>query len=72
MLFRSFKGSKWQLERQEERMQFIKNKYRVLLTRGREGLIIFIPQGSETDHTRPSKNYDTTYEYLKRTGIKEL
>jgi hypothetical protein len=70
--FHAFKGSKWQLERQEERKQFIKNKYRVLLTRGREGLIIFIPQGSETDHTRPSKNYDTTYEYLKRTGIKEL
>lgn len=53
-------------------MKFIKNKYRVLLTRGREGLIIFIPEGSETDHTRPNKNYDTTYEYLKRIGIKEL
>lgn len=70
--FHAFKGTKWQLERQEERMQFIKNKYRVLLTRGREGLIIFIPEGSDTDHTRPSENYDTTYEYLKRTGIHEL
>lgn len=70
--FHSFKGTKWQIERQDERKQFIKNKYRVLLTRGREGIIIFIPEGSETDHTRPCKNYDTTYEYLKRTGIKEL
>jgi DUF2075 family protein len=70
--FHAFKGTKWQLERQDERKQFIKNKYRVLLTRGREGLIIFIPEGSENDHTRPNKNYDTTYEYLIRTGIKEL
>lgn len=70
--FHAFKGTKWQLERQDERKQFIKNKYRVLLTRGREGLIIFIPEGSETDHTRPRKNYDTTYEYLKETGIEEL
>lgn len=70
--FHSFKGTKWQIERQDERKQFIKNKYRVLLTRGREGLIIFVPEGSQTDHTRPSKNYDGTYEYLKRIGIKEL
>jgi hypothetical protein len=70
--FHAFKGTKWQIERQEERKQFIKNKYRVLLTRGREGLIIFIPEGSETDITRPSKNYDGTYEYLKRIGIREL
>lgn len=70
--FHAFKGTKWQLERQDERKQFIKNKYRVLLTRGREGLIIFIPEGSETDHTRPHKNYDPTYEYLKRIGIEEL
>ena len=70
--FHSFKGTKWQLERKEERKQYIKNKYRVLLTRGREGLIIFIPEGSKIDYTRPSINYDGTYNYLKKTGIKEL
>jgi hypothetical protein len=70
--YHSFKGTKWQIERLKQREQFIKNKYRVLLTRGREGLIIFIPEGSETDHTRPYKNYDNTYEYLKRTGITEI
>ena len=70
--FHSFKGTKWQVERQDERKQFIKNKYRVLLTRGREGLILFVPKGSQSDHTRPSKNYDSTFEYLKRIGIKEI
>jgi DUF2075 family protein len=70
--YHSFKGTKWQLERQAERKQFIKNKYRVLLTRGREGLILFVPKGSNIDHTRPNKNYDSTYEYLKQIGIAEL
>jgi hypothetical protein len=70
--FHAFKGTKWQFERKDERKQFIKNKYRVLLTRGREGLIIFIPEGSETDHTRPKANYDSTYQYFKRIGIKEI
>lgn len=70
--YHAFKGTKWQIERKEEKKQFIKNKYRVLLTRGREGLIIFIPEGSKTDHTRPSKNYDSTYSYFKNIGIKEI
>ena len=70
--FHAFKGTKWQSEKQTERKQFIKNKYRVLLTRGREGLIIFVPGGSETDHTRPKTNYDGTYNYLALCGIKTI
>lgn len=70
--YHSFKGTKWQIERMDERKQFILNKYRVLLTRGREGIIIWVPEGSTTDHTRPAKNYQTTYEYLKLIDIKEL
>lgn len=70
--FHAFKGTKWQLEKKDDRKQFIKNKYRVLLTRAREGLIIFIPEGSDTDHTRPESNYENTYKYLKKIGIKEL
>lgn len=70
--FHAFKGSKWQNERQADRKQYIKNKYRVLLTRGREGLVIFVPEGSDVDQTRPRSNYDTTYSYLKELGIAEL
>ncbi len=70
--FHSFKGTKWQLERKEDRKQYIKNKYRVLLTRGREGLVIFVPEGSDDDHTRPRSNYDLTYQYFMDIGIKEL
>ncbi len=52
--------------------EYLKNTYRVLLTRARQGMVIFIPEGSEIDHTRPSLFYDKTYEYLKELGIIEL
>lgn len=70
--FHSFKGTKWQYERKEERKQNIKNKYRVLLTRAREGMIIFVSEGSENDHTRPKTNYDSTFNYLRNSGIPEI
>lgn len=70
--YHAFKGSKWQFERKEERKQYIKNKYRVLLTRAREGLIIFLPEGSYQDPTRKRTNYDNTFNYLKSIGIPEI
>lgn len=51
---------------------YLKNAYRVLLTRSRQGIIIYIPEGSDDDTTRPSKYYDETYQYLLNVGIKEV
>ena len=34
-------------------------------------MIIFVPQGSDTDPTRPREFYDGTYNYLKGLGIME-
>ncbi|WP_159992083.1 DNA/RNA helicase domain-containing protein [Pelistega ratti] len=56
----------------EEDRQFTKNAYRVLLTRARQGMVIWIPKGSDTDSTRLSKFYDNTYQYLISLGIVEL
>ena len=70
--YQNFKGSKWQNIKQEISKEYLKNTYRVLLTRARQGMIIFIPEGSEIDHTRPSSFYDGTYNYLKEIGIEEL
>ena len=67
--YNSFKGSKWQNVNSEERRLYLKNTYRVLLTRARQGMIIFVPQGSDTDATRPREFYDGTYHYLKGLGI---
>lgn len=46
-----------------------KNSYRVLLTRARQGMILYIQQGNDKDWTRPSKYYDETFNYLKKIGL---
>ena len=70
--YQNFKGTKWQNINQEIDKEYLKNTYRVLLTRSRQGMVIFIPKGSEIDHTRPFEFYDKTVEYLKEIGIMEL
>ncbi|OUR93989.1 hypothetical protein A9Q87_04595 [Flavobacteriales bacterium 34_180_T64] len=70
--YQKFKGTKWQRVNQDIIKQYLKNAYRVLLTRARQGLVIFIPEGSEMDHTRPNEFYDGTFNYLKELGIKVL
>jgi len=67
--FHSFRGNKWLNIRKAESQQYLLNAYRVLLTRARQGMAIFIPPGDEVDHTRPSSYYDHTFNYLKDLGI---
>ncbi len=71
-VYQSFKGSKWQNINKEVSKEYLKNTYRVLLTRARQGLIIYIPIGSKIDQTRPNEFYDKTWEYLKTIGLKEI
>jgi len=56
----------------EENILYLKNAYRVLLTRARQGFIIFIPEGDEYDITMKPSFYDGIYEYFKEIGIVEL
>ena len=64
-----FKGTKWQSVSDTDRRQFIANSYRVLLTRGRQGMIVFVPEGSDEDGTRPPQEYDKVYSFLLRCGF---
>lgn len=68
----SFCGDKWQNINKPERKAFQKNAYRVLLTRARQGMILVVPEGNHEDPTRNPAYYDSTYEYLKMIGLKEL
>jgi hypothetical protein len=68
----SFKGSKWQKINKSIDKQYLENSYRVLLTRARQGMILYIPQGNDNDATRQQHYYNGTFEYLKKCGIKEL
>lgn len=69
-----FRGSKWTKRRQEEQKRYLVNSYRVLLTRARQGMILFVPKGvdAEEDQTRNHVYYDAIYEYLKSCGIREI
>ena len=50
----------------------MKNAYRVLLTRARQGMVIVIPSGDEEDLTRKPTFYDETFNYLKSIGFEIL
>lgn len=68
----SFRGSKWNHRNDAVQQRYLINSYRVLLTRARQGLIIYVPVGTapEEDETRNSKYYDDVYDYLISCGIK--
>ena len=69
-----FRGNGWNKCKSEESRRYMVNSYRVLLTRARQGLVIFVPEGvdPEIDKTRDHKFYDETYAYLRSCGIREL
>lgn len=62
----------WSRIRSENNMLYLKNAYRVLLTRARQGFIIYIPEGSNEDVTRTPSFYDKTFKYIKSLGITEI
>lgn len=70
--YNNFSGNRWTTLHNADKVLYLKNAYRVLLTRARQGMAIFIPEGSDTDMTRQRAFYDGTYNYLKEIGIKEL
>ena len=71
--YHDFRGDKWNNINSVDNKGYIKNAYRVLLTRARQGMVIFIPFGNNPpDKTRDSAYYDGTYQYLKSLGIREL
>lgn len=67
--FRNFTGSRWGILKSEIDRQYLLNTYRVLLTRARRGLIIWIPQGDVSDETRSPIFFDSTADYLIRCGV---
>lgn len=67
-----FVGTKWQNIKKLENKEYLKNAYRVLLTRARQGMIIFVPKGNIKDKTTIPEFYDETYNYLKEIGIEEI
>ena len=64
-----FKGTRWNRINKAERQVYLKNAYRVLLTRARQGMVVVVPEGSGTDPTRDCSYYDGTFKYLQSLGL---
>lgn len=69
-VYRGLSGTRWGSIGKEIDRQFLKNTYRVLLTRARQGLVIWIPRGDAGDDTRQSSWLDETADYLCRCGLR--
>jgi len=68
----SFVASKWNNINKEERKLYLKNAYRVLLTRARQGMVIVVPEGDNDDATRIPRFYDSTFDYLTQIGFEQI
>jgi len=68
-IFRNFAGTRWGFLNHEIDRQYLLNTYRVLLTRARQGLIIWVPKGDDSDPTRLPSFFDPTADYLIRCGV---
>ena len=64
-------GNRWKGVQGEKAIR-IQNKYRVLLTRAREGLVIWVPEGDSSDPTRDVASMDETAQYLVGCGAVQL
>ena len=71
-LYRSLKGTHWQAISNVTRRRFVGNAYRVLMTRAREGLAVWVPMGAADDMTRDPVVLDATAEYLLACGATKL
>ena len=68
----SFCGDRWKRILRSERQGYLKNSYRVLLTRARQGMVIVIPEGERADPTRDAAFYDSTFAFLRSLGFTEI
>ena len=69
-VLRAFKRSSWRNVPDSSDRQYLINKYRVLLTRAREGMIIWVPEGDSADSTRPAEWFDATARFLQACGLR--
>jgi hypothetical protein len=70
--YHHFRGDRWCNVSNNENQRYLCNAYRVLLTRARQGMVIYVPRGGYNDPTRSPEYYDSTYRYLAEVGIPDL
>jgi hypothetical protein len=69
---RTFHGRAWKSLTKERARNYAENKYRVLLTRAREAMVIWVPRGHGGDSTRAPSEADAIATYLEACGVRPL
>jgi hypothetical protein len=64
-----FRGTIWNNVNDSFKRAYLSNAYRVLLTRARQGMVIYVPRGDDTDKTRLRAHYDGVVAILKKCGV---
>ena len=67
-----FRGTVWQNVNDRFQRAYLSNAYRVLLTRARQGMVIYVPRGDDNDGTRPSVYYDRVVTVLEKSGLVKI
>lgn len=67
--YRKFRGAIWQNVRQDAERAYTLNRYRVLLTRARRGLVIWVPRGDARDLTRDLERFERVFIVLRKAGV---
>ncbi len=49
-----------------------RDHYPIVLTRARNGVVIFVPPGAKRDRTRSPAFYEGVYEYLTNLGVPQV
>ena len=70
--YHDFRGDRWCNIANADNRMYLRNAYRVLLTRARQGMVVFVPPGDVSDTTRSPAFYDSTFNYLRELGIPEI
>lgn len=70
--YHDFRGDRWTNILNPQNRIYLRNAYRVLLTRARQGMVVFVPPGEPADPTRSPAFYDSTFNYLTDLGIPVL
>jgi len=70
--FHDFRGNRLTNITNSDNRRYLRNTYRVLLTRARQGMVIFVPPGDSSDPTRSPEFYDSTFNYLAELGLPKL
>jgi hypothetical protein len=62
----------WQNVNDSYQQAYLSNAYRVLMTRARQGMVIYVPCGCDADPTRMVQLYEGIFLFLKRCGLETI